>query len=57
MFLKNENLKKTILTSVIALSLSFASLAQAAETYNWKFQSSSLSGSSEFKVEQLWAKT
>lgn len=51
-----KNLKKMIVVSSFALMLSLSSLANAAEVFKYKFQSSDNSGSANYKAQLAWAK-
>lgn len=50
------NLKRRVVISALAISLSFASLAQAADSFKYKFQSSHNSSEEGFIAQQDWAK-
>ena len=47
--------KKNLLASIVAISLTCASFTQAAENFKLKFQSSDNAGSENFIVQQKWA--
>jgi len=49
-------IRKTLITSVLTLGLSLSSLANAANSYKFKFQSSDNAGNTNFIAQQKWAK-